>query len=204
MSTFPRLLAEAIGAFTLTLVVWLSLAHPVPYSTPIGAALTLGIFVYTIGTFSGAQLNPGVTIGLWSIGKMHYREAVMYIVAQFIGAILASALGTAVFGALASIQTTPGYQPYIGEILGAFLLSFGVNSVVHKRAEGAPAGLVVGGSLLLGIYVAASFSNAVLNPAVALGLGLFSVPYLLAPIVGAVAAAWLYRYLHSGFPATRK
>lgn len=64
-----KYIAEAIGTFALTLAVGLSLAGEFPVSTPILAALTLGLFVYSVGHLSGTHLNPAVTIGAWSIKK---------------------------------------------------------------------------------------------------------------------------------------
>ena len=42
--------------------------------------------VYGLGHISGTHINPGVTIGAWSIGKISWQEGLGYIVAQFIGA----------------------------------------------------------------------------------------------------------------------
>jgi glycerol uptake facilitator-like aquaporin len=61
----------------------------------------------------------------------------------------------------------------------------------------AASGLVIGGSLFLGIHFAAHTSNGVLNPAVALGIGSFSLAYIWGPIAGAIVGALLYRLLSS-------
>ncbi len=200
MPHFHRYIAEALGTFVLTFVVWLSLVGEVPYATPVGAALTLGMFVYTVGAISGAHVNPAITLSIWSLRRMETRDALFYIVAQIAGALLARAAGFALLHRTANVTTVHAFPTYAGEALGAFLLCFGVCSVIHKRNEPEVAGVVVGGSLLLGIYAAALFSNGVLNPAVAIGIGLFTAPYVLAPVVGACAAAWLYRYFDEAEP----
>jgi glycerol uptake facilitator-like aquaporin len=83
------------------------------------------------------------------------------------------------------------------EAFGTFWLAVGVASVVLGKAPAAASGLTIGASLLLGIAVAAPVSNGVLNPAVALGIGSFSVVYLLGPIVGGAIATLLYRFVAS-------
>ena len=83
------------------------------------------------------------------------------------------------------------------EMLGAFIFSLGVAASVFGKVSQGASGLAVGGSLLLGILIASSGSNAVLNPAVALGIGSFSFSYLLGPIVGATLGMALYKNLNN-------
>ena len=59
------------------------------------------------------------------------------------------------------------------------------------RVPEAMGGVAIGGSLLLGVHFAAQTTNGVLNPAVALGIGSFSAPYIWGPIVGAIGGAVL-------------
>ena len=89
MDNIKKYLAEALGTFTLALVVALSIVTKFPIATPILAGLVLMLFVYSIGHISGAHINPAVTIGLWSIKKIKTNEALAYIVSQFIGAGIA-------------------------------------------------------------------------------------------------------------------
>ena len=84
-----KYIAEMLGTFGLTLAVSISLASLFPVSTPVIAALTLGLLVYSLGAISGTHINPAVTIGLWSLKKIATKDAVFYIVSQFLGAGLA-------------------------------------------------------------------------------------------------------------------
>jgi len=187
--------AELLGTFLLTLVVWYSVALAMPISAPVMAALTLGLFVCLIGDVSGAHLNPAVSVGLWSIGKLTAKDTLLHVIAQFAGALLAMFFAEAVAGQSAPLDQTNDLLVGLAEAMGAFVLAFGVASVVYKRTEKNLAGMVVGLSLLLGLFIASPFSNDILNPAVALGIGSFGVMYALGPVVGAVAGAWAYRWI---------
>lgn len=185
--------AEFVGAFFLTLAVSLSLAVGLPLATPIMAALTIAVFVYVLGPVSGAHFNPAVTIGLLSIKKISGSEAVGYIVAQVAAAFIAGLIATSmtqVHPVLIAENT-----PIVGlaEALGAFVLVFGIASVVYGKVNTAASGLTIGGSLLVGVSIAGTVSNGVINPAVALGIGSVSLMYIVAPLIGAVLGAWAYK-----------
>lgn len=194
---YQKYASELLGAFMLTFVVWLSVAFSMPFSTPVMAALTLGLFVYTVGGISGSHLNPAVTIGMLSAGKIKTNDAALYIVCQLAGAALAMTLGSLMSAQTAAVAYETSLTAGGAEALGAFILTFGVMSATIQKIPPAAAGLVVGGSLLVGIYAAFPFSNAILNPAVALGIGAFGPMEILGPIVGAVAGAWARKALDS-------
>jgi len=190
------LLAEAFGTFTLTLIAMFSLVGSFAVPTPILAGLTVMLFVYSIGPISGAHINPAVTLGLWSMGRIKPREAVLYMVSQFVGASLA--LLTVKYFKV-PIQSMPVGRLQIGlaETLGAVVFTFGIASVVFGKLSGGLSGLVIGGSLIVGIAVAALLgSPGILNPAVAMGLQSFSLMTLLGPIVGSLIGMRLYRYIY--------
>lgn len=189
-----KFLAEFLGTFALALAVGLSVSGALPVAAPVMAALTLGLFVYTIGNISGAHLNPAVTLGVWSLRKISAQNALSYIVAQLVGAYAAwltvSAATSSAMPVLAS-----GSPALWGEILGAFFFVFGVAAVVQGKIAANLSGAVIGFSLFLGISLASPFSAGVLNPAVAVGLNAFSFPYIVGPLVGAVLAMWAFRFL---------
>ena len=189
-----KYLIELLGAFLLTLVVGLSLASDFPVSTPVLAALTLGLFVYTAGHISGAHINPAVTIGVWSMRKISLKDAVMYIVAQLIGAALAMVVARHL-ATPATMVIENSWQVGFAEFLGTLFFTFGIAAVVLGKVPVDVQGVTIGGSLLLGLSLAAIHSNAVLNPAVAFGIGSFSWGYALAPIAGAVMGMNVFKWL---------
>ncbi len=181
---------------TLTLVVALSIITKFPVPTPVLAGLVLLLFVYSMGHISGTHINPAVTIGLWSIKKIKGEEAILYIISQIIGAAVALFLVSCLVG---SPQLTVSDSLLVGfaEALGTFFFAFGIASVVYGKSPSAVSGIVIGGSLLLGITIAATIgSNGVLNPAVALGIQSFNWMYLLGPIIGSVLGMQAYKYLN--------
>jgi glycerol uptake facilitator-like aquaporin len=192
-----KLVAEAIGTFTLALAVLANLSMEAPLvPTPVVAALVLALFVYSIGARSGCHINPAVTLGLWSINKIKTNEAVSYIIVQVVGAMVAYALVSTL---LDTSSMTLGMAPesmsvFLAEMIGGILFSFGIASVVSGPVHGHMSGLVIGGSLLLGILVAVALGSAgILNPAVALALGSLNLSYALGSIVGAMLGMNLYR-----------
>ncbi len=194
---YKSYLAEFIGTFVLSMAVAISvlggLSSPDALLTPVAAGLALGLFVYTVGAISGAHLNPAVTIALASIKKISPVDALFYIIAQLAGAGLTML-------AMVYLSTEPPYV-LVGdqtitlalEALGAFILIFGVSSVVHKKVDDDASGLVIGGSLFLGVLITAG----VLNPAVAMALKANSVVYYVGPVIGTLIGAWIYRGLLS-------
>jgi aquaporin Z len=194
--------AELIGTFALTLVVILT-SSTMPALTPFLAALTLGLFVYTIGPVSGAHINPAITLGALSIKKIDGRDALFYIISQFLGA--GAALITGGFMLQAASKELNVNAPFLpdffggemgvglAEALGAFFFAFGIASVIYGKTPKDASGAVIGGSLLIGISIASTVSAGILNPAVALGVNALNLMYLLGPIVGAVAGMWAYK-----------
>jgi glycerol uptake facilitator-like aquaporin len=190
-----KYIAEFLGTFALALAVGLTLGGKFPVPTPVTAALTLGVCVYTFGGISGTHINPAITAALLAIGKINIKDAVAYWVAQFAGGGLAMFVSGAMLGSRPAVTAVDSAAVFGGEALGTFWLAVGVCSVVLGKAPAPAAGLTIGGSLLLGITMAAPLSNGVLNPAVALGIGSISIVYMLGPVVGAVIAMLLYRFI---------
>lgn len=192
-----KLLAEALGTFTLVFAVLLSANTPAfPIPVPVIAGLVVGLFVYSIGHISGCHLNPAVTLGLVSIRKIKPFESVQYIVAQTVGAVLALAAVTAMGIRIESMIGLSDPMVLIGEIAGTAILTFGIAAVVFGKATSGASGALIGGSLVLGAFLAAMIgAPGFLNPAVALG-ALSLTPFtLIGPILGGMIGMLLYKFL---------
>ena len=188
-----KYIAELIGTFSLALAVSVALTNNLLLA-PVAAGLTLALFVYTIGHVSGSHINPAVTLGFLFMKKIDIKDALGYIAAQFLGAFLA----VMIFGQFSSeainLVSPDSLKVGIAEMIGSFLFTFGIAAAVHERTPSAVKGLVIGGSLPLGIVIASIGSNGILNPAVAYALGSFSWAYALGPILGAVLGMWFFSF----------
>lgn len=189
-------IAECIGTFLLAAGVAESVSLPsIGIPTPLVAGLILGTVVYTIGGISGAHINPAVTLSLWSVKKIKAQQAVGYILAQLLGGALALILHMQMYPVTLAYSAMNMLTVSLCEMLGTFVLVWGVSSVVYGKAENPAAGITIGSSLTIGAILASMGSFGILNPAVAIGVGVLSPVYLLAPIVGGIIAAKIYKWM---------
>ena len=197
-SLTKRFVAEIVGTFLLTIAALLS----PPQLTFAIVGATLLVMVIAIGKVSGSHINPAVTIDLMTARLFPVREGFAYIVAQVIGAFLALGLGQLLDRSLP--QTDPEVNALWFEMLGVALFVFVVVRVVIAQLPEAATALGIGIALLIGIAITGASSGGVLNPAIASvlltgnlvrGEAIEPFTYLVGPLVAAVVAALLARYL---------
>ncbi len=190
-----------------------------------GVALAFGLTVltmaYAIGHISGCHLNPAVSIGLWAGGRFPANKLAPYIIAQVAGAVVAGgvlfliASGNPLFdvsGGFASNgygEHSPGgytlFSAALTEVVMTMMFLLIIMGATDKRAPAGFAPLAIGLGLTLIHLISIPVTNTSVNPArstgVALYVGDWAVTQLwlfwLAPIVGAVIGAVIYRYLGS-------
>ncbi len=194
-----KYIAEFMGTAVLALAIIGSFAAGSGFVTMLTVGITLGLVVATVGSISGAHINPAVTLGLLSLRKIHWKEALFYILAQFAGAALAMVLMRLQSLPTPNLDHVFSWTSLIAEFIGAFVFTFGIASVVlahdgHESSKHAP--FVIGASLTIGATIAFGLgSNAVLNPAVAFGIGSLGLTYVIGPILGSLAGMWLFKAL---------
>lgn len=201
-----RYIAEVIGTFamvfcgtgamTVNEVTGGDITHP-------GVAITWGLIVmamiYAFGDISGAHFNPAVTVAFAYAKKFSWIEVPKYILAQCLGAILASSLLLFLFPESEFLGATlPSFEPYkafVLEILLTFFLMVVIINVSTGAKEiGVIAGIAIGGVVLLEAMFAGPMTKASMNPARSLGPALLSGNlqhlwlYLTAPFIGAFLA----------------
>jgi len=184
------------GAMTINEVTGGDVSH-------VGIAITWGFIViamiYAFGDISGAHFNPAVSIAFAFAKKFSWKEVPKYIVAQILGALLASLLLLFLFPTSefygATIPTIDPMRAFVLEIILTFILMLTIINVSTGSKEiGVVAGIAIGGVVLLEAMFAGPVTNASMNPARSIAPALVSGNlehlwlYILAPIIGAVLA----------------
>ena len=204
-----RLFSELLGTFFLVLVaVGGGMVNArfggtaVPYTARVVApALMVAAIILFMGTVSGAHLNPAVSIAFAARGDFPWRRVPAYLVAQFLGAVLATLLLWALIGRQgAAGLTLPGSGIPAGTAMWwELILTTGLVSVILGTASGAQqigplAALGVGSYIALAGLWGSPVSGASMNPARSLGPALVLGDwtswwvYLAGPVAGGVIA----------------
>jgi aquaporin Z len=211
-----RLFSELLGTFLLVLVAvgggFVNArfgGNAVPSAARVVApALMVAAIILFMGTVSGAHLNPAVSVAFALRGDFPWKRVPAYLVAQFVGAILATLLLWALIGKQGSAGLTlPGNGiSTTTAMLWELVLTAGLVSVILGTASGAQqigplAAIGVGSYIALAGLWGAPVSGASMNPARSLGpalvLGHWSSwwAYLVGPAAGAVIAVGIAHVL---------
>jgi aquaporin Z len=204
-----RLFSELLGTFLLVLVaVGGGMVNArfggnaVPYTARVVApALMVAAIILFMGTVSGAHLNPAVSVAFAARGDFPWKRVPAYIVAQFVGAALATLLLWALIGKQGSAGLTlPGSGISTGTALvWELVLTAGLVSVILGTASGAQqigplAAIGVGSYIALAGLWGSPVSGASMNPARSLGPALVLGDwtswwaYLVGPVAGGLIA----------------
>jgi aquaporin Z len=189
----------------------------------LGVSLAFGLTVLTmafaIGHISGCHLNPAVTVGLWAGGRHPSGEVLPYIVAQVLGGIAGAFVllmiasgqpGFDLSGGLASngygAHSPGGYSMasgFLTEVVMTLMFLVIILGATDRRAPAGFAPIAIGLGLTLIHLISIPVTNTSVNPARSTGPAIFVGDWALgqlwlfwvAPIVGALVAGYLYRWL---------
>lgn len=193
-----QVLAEFLGTAVLSMAVYTIIARTsFPLFSGMAAGGVLALWIMSVGAISGSHINPAVTFGLWTTRKIGTLKAITFIAAQMLGGLAAWQLMNYYLGRDLTSLVTGGFEwkIFVAEAVGAGVFTFGVASSVFQTVENSKKAAIQGISLFVGILAASLASNALLNPAVALGVQSWSWTYAVAPLAGALVGMNLYAYV---------
>lgn len=184
--------------------------------THVGIAITFGLIVlamiYTLGDVSGCHLNPAVSIGLCVAGRFSAKSLLPYIIAQILGAVLASALLAGMFPTHATLG---GTRPAAGNVFNGFVMEVVLSCILMVAILGATignhyktplAGIAIGSVIALEAMFGGPISGASMNPARSLapdavsGHWEFLWIYLTAPVLGTVSGVLIWNVMQEPKP----
>lgn len=221
-----RLAAEFVGTFWLVFggcgSAVLAAGFPELGIGFLGVALAFGLTVvtgaYAFGHVSGAHFNPAVTVGLAAGGRFPWSEVVPYVIAQVIGAAIASTVLYVIasgkpdfvlggFAANGFGEHSPGGYSMLAAlvaevVLTAMFLVIILGATDHRAATGF-AGIAIGLALTLIHLIGIPVTNLSVNPARSTGPALFVGGWALAqlwlfwvaPLIGALLGSAVYRVI---------
>lgn len=228
-----KMVAEFIGTFTLVLLGCGSavIAGADIGLTGISFAFGLALIgmAYGIGPVSGCHINPAVSLGAVAAGRMEMSEAIQYIIAQVAGAIVAALILLIVASGKADYSVAENglgqngwgagylgeynmFSALVFEIVATFLFMVVILGSTGPGAPAQLAGLSIGLALVVIHLVGINVTGVSVNPARSIGPALFAGStalaqlwlFIVAPIIGAVAAGILFRTGLLNMPTAQK
>jgi MIP family channel proteins len=206
--------AEFIGIFALVFVGGASImAAAMSHNTNglLVAALAHGIILAIMVTATmriSGHLNPAVTLGFLAARRIEPTMAVVYIIAQLLGAAVAAYALKAIFPADVAVAARLGGQSIAGDVsagqailceaIATFFLTFVVFGTAVDPAAPKVGGFAIGLAVTADILAIGPLTGASMNPARSFGPAVASgvlegqLIYWIGPIIGSIAAALLY------------
>jgi MIP family channel proteins len=219
-------IAELVGTFFLVLAVCTAVTLFVATSSDASQgsdfavvglvhAFALFMLIITFGAASGGHFNPAITIAAAALRRIDPLDALVYILAQLSGGVLGALvvkgllLDEGRLGHYGAVTISPllggNFAGAVVEMLGTFVLVLAVCAVAFNpraRQEWAP--LAIGTTLGFAVMIFGPLTGGSFNPARWFGPALIgdefggTWPYLVGPIVGALLAAAVYRFVIAG------
>jgi len=211
-SVLRRSVAEYVGTFTLIFIgggAGIVSGQDI-VAVALANGLAIGIMVTNLGHISGGHFNPSITLGFLATRRITPRLAVAYWASQLLGAISAAFLLrflfneiSVKFGAAPAVHTSDGKAFVLEAIMTVFLVwAVWATAVDPRGAFKSVAGLAIGLSITMDVFVGGRVTGAAMNPARALGPELAGNQwsgwwiYWVGPLAGALLASLVYEDLY--------
>ena len=191
----------------------------------LGVSLAFGLTVLTmafaIGHISGCHLNPAVSVGLWAGNRFPANQLLPYIVAQVLGAVVAGGVLFVIASGKAGFDLSAGFASngygahspggysllaaLVTEVVMTMMFLIVILGATDERAPKGLAPIAIGLCLTLIHLISIPVTNTSVNPARSTGVAIFVGDWAigqlwlfwLAPVVGALLGAMVYRFLGS-------
>lgn len=202
-----KYLYEFIGTFFFIFTIGMTVLspHDAGAFAPLAIGSALAVMVFAGGHISGGHYNPAVSLAVFIRGKLSGKDLFLYWISQLVAAVLAAFLVVYLKEARGQPLTFQLVPLLVVEFLFTFALCFVVLNVATsaKTAGNSYFGWAIGFTVLVGAYAVGAISGGAFNPAVAFGLVIMQISswghlwaYLLANLLGGVAAAYLFKAAH--------
>lgn len=216
------LVAEAVGTFlfffvgagSVVLTAQAGEGGPGLVGVALAHGLALAVLVSAFGAISGGHFNPAVTVAVRLAGRIEWSHAVMYVIAQLIGAVgaglalrallpetlwSATNIGTPALGGGVGVVEGIGIEAVLTLLLVLAVFGTAIDARAPKIG-----GLAIGLAVAADIMMGGPLTGAAMNPARWFGPAVASGAYAdwyvwwIGPLLGAIVAAVLYRYVFAG------
>jgi len=191
--------------------------------TAFAFGLAIVAMAYGVGNISGGHVNPAVSLGVFLSGGMSAADFCGYVIAQCLGAFAGSGVLALIFSLGDITDLTGGYgsnglagvggSALAGIIVEIVLTCIFVVTILgvtsKKQGHGSFGGLIIG-LTLVGIHIIGiGLTGTSVNPARSLGPAIVAAiagntdpiksvwVFIVAPLIGAAIAAYLYKFLES-------
>lgn len=194
---WKRGVTEFIGTFTMVFVGCGSVAlNRSSLEISLAFGIIVSLMILSLGRFSGAHINPAVSIAFWRRGDLSNKDTLSHVVGQLCGGALA---GLSLDGAGPTLRNeNTSWIGLIGIEIGiTFLLMASILLIIRRTNKWLPIAVVVGSAVAILAFLFGEYTGASMNPARTFGPNLFSgdaaiIPiYCLTTTLGACLAVWL-------------
>ena len=186
-SNQKRFVAEVIGTFIVVVLATGSVVIDAKLNSILDLPFIafapfvgVAIGVYLFGKISMAHFNPAVSVGFWITKHITKKLLVLYLLAEIVGAILASLFVSIIIGKESNLGANiPNYSYPLSlifgiEVLASSLLMAVILTAVYTKGLKRFGGIAIGGIVGLDIMFFAFISGASMNPARSLAPALLS------------------------------